>query len=301
MAQHVAAIARTNPAQAEAVQSKLLDLLDAGDQSRFTEDLSKISSQAVGADKRLAGLGDGNAATTAPTGTGVREKADALLKDATSQTGGLFSTATEQVNTAELAYQIETLAVGDPTLARAVRADLSARLAPDNAADLDRMLSGDVGFGEAIGTAISHPVDGMEGAGKGLANGFLSVGDLLARGSTYQAAAEQQQMAGWQGLLGNEDAARQHSDLAEGLNDVAGKPMVPTIPYDNVAQAGGSDIETIAEVALAGKGLVAGTAKALARTTVKLADELPILVRTTSDDLVAFRSKLGGPTRRQSP
>ena len=62
--------------------------------------------------------------------------------------------------------------------------------------------------------------------------------------------------------------------------------IIPQIPYSNIAQSGGGDVGTVIDVAMAGKGLVTGGARLLAREGAE------VVVRSADD--VAF-AVAGGP------
>jgi Bacterial EndoU nuclease len=102
-----------------------------------------------------------------------------------------------------------------------------------------------------------------------------------ARGSAMQAASEQQQAAGFASLFGNEEQAAAHLELADGMRTVAGSEMIAQIPYNNIAQSGGGDVGTVVDVALAGKGIVTGGARLLARN----ADEVAEVVGGQADEV----------------
>lgn len=163
----MATITRTDPAQARATESKVRDGLDAGDQSRLAQDLHTLAERTVRADRQLAAAGP--VSTRPLSGQQVTATSDRLLKEATAEiVNRAVDPGHDRVDIPELAYSVQALAGRDATLARAVRADLATRLSPEDAADLDRVLARDTHFGEGIGAALRHPVDGAIGAAKGL-------------------------------------------------------------------------------------------------------------------------------------
>lgn len=147
-----------------------------------------------------------------------------------------------------LAQSLQDLARTDPGMARAVRAELSARLSPADSAALNRMLAGDLSLGEGMGQAIRNPRQGLEGAAKGIANFGIDVANLFARGAMVQASSDQLQASAIASALGREAQATQHIDLAHQLNN-APAPL-ERFTYDTVAENGGAGLENAAELGL---------------------------------------------------
>ena len=278
LAEQVAALRMSDPSKAAEVQREILESLPGENRkAQFTDELRRVEGYSEAADQRLASLG------VAQTGEGRRlplesqlvvRTADRLLDEATySISGGRSRPGVDRLfhdrtDIAALTYSIEALAETDPILARAIRADLAGRLSPADRADLNRMLAGDLDFGEGVGQALRHPGEGLVGAAKGFANSIIDLGNLLAQGSLAQARGEQLQAAGIAGLMGNETLAGRHHEMAEILAN-APAPF-ERLNYDTIAQRGGADLEQAAELtaglgAAAKKGLVAG-ARTAART-----------------------------------
>jgi hypothetical protein len=74
---------------------------------------------------------------------------------------------------------------------------------------------------------------------------------------------------------------------AEAMRAVGNSQIIPQIPYSNIAQSGGGDIGTVVDVALAGKGLVTGGARLLARN----ADEIAGASGRTATALEAYTDR----------
>ena len=278
MAEEIVAMRRTNPDQAFTVEAEIARINpDAGFQSRLYEDIRIISEYAGLANDRLQTLGPDGAT---PTGA-ITERAqlsgpvDRLLADATSPIGrNRGGVVGGDLNVAKLAYQVETLAADDPQLSQVLRAELTDRLSPADAAKFNRILAGSVGVGESIGLALSHPGDGVIGAGKGFANGFITLGDYAARGVMWVGAGAQQASAialeegaslaqPYVGLYVDINLAETIRPYTDGLNngadilyDVAGQPILPLIPYANSAQSGGANAEAAVELVTGIKGAV---------------------------------------------
>jgi len=277
MAAQVDALRRTNPDKAARVEAELFRLYpDAGLQSRIAADIRTLSNDRAAADVRLQSLGSDAPpiAANAPaiTRNGLDARVAEILRDATHPTGGgRGQPRGDTLNVQEVAYQIEKLAAANPRVAQLLRMELSARMSPADAATFNRVLAGNTNFGEGIGRALAHPGDGTVGAVKGVANGGLSVLDLLGRGAMLQSAGEQQQAAAMSALFGNDKAAAQLNDNAAAMRDAASRPVIAQIPYANIAQSGGGDVGTIADLALAGKGLASVGARALVRNADEVA------------------------------
>jgi Bacterial EndoU nuclease len=97
--------------------------------------------------------------------------------------------------------------------------------------------------------------------------------------------------------LGNEKLATQLFDSAQATQTAASVPVIPQIPYSNIAQSGGGDIGTVIDVAMAGKGLVSAVAKVGARTAAKGADEVMASLARQLDqfDQLAASAKIDMP------
>lgn len=275
MAAHLAALARSDPQHAAQVRDRLSAMLSAGDQSRLAQDIQAATRFAQSADARLATLGsDAPATGRISAQDAVRAMADQLLREVSvSAHGQAASAGLDRQEVPELAYRIETLAAGNPALARAVRADLANRLPPEQANHLNRALAGEAPLPDRLASALDHPIEAAKGAVKGIVNGGAAVLDLLARGSMLRSAGEQERNAAIQSMIGRGDLATQAQSLAAGLREQAAGQVVPDLPYRNVAQAGGADVGTAIDIAMAGKGLISGGAR-LARQGAKAADEM---------------------------
>jgi hypothetical protein len=292
IAAQIMEIRRDNPAQAAEIERQVYaQLSDTGDQSRLSQDISTAQGHIGAADARLTSLGSDAPQANGPVinRADLTARSNALIEASTDRVGPHRGNprGSETLNVHELAYQVEQIAAENPRLAQVLRADLTTRLGAADAATFNRVLAGDTGFGEGIGRAFAHPVDGAIGAGKGIANGFIALGDLFARGSTMQAAADQQQAAAFASLFGNDAQAAAHQELAEGLNTVARSEMIPQIPYSNIAQSGGGDVGTAVDVAMAGKGILTGSARLLARN----ADEIAGVAGRTANALETYTAR----------
>jgi hypothetical protein len=305
IAARILEIRRDNPGRADEIERQVfIQLSDAGDQSRLSQDLATAANHIPAADARIATLGPEGAMIANGPVIGRAEltaQANALIEASTDRVAPNRGNprGSETLNVQELAYQVERIAADNPRLAQTLRADLSARLGAVDAAAFNRVLAGDTSFGEGVGRAFAHPVDGAIGVGKGIANGVIALGDLFARGSTLQAAGQQQQAAAFASLFGNEEQAAAHRDMADGMRTVAGSEMIPQIPYSNIAQSGGGDVGTVVDVAMAGKGIVTGGARLLARNADDIAgvagrqtDEVGGAALRVTDEVIAERTRI---------
>ncbi|MEM9342768.1 MAG: hypothetical protein AAGA87_06960 [Pseudomonadota bacterium] len=233
-------------------------------------------------------LGD---ATPEPVDADVaRAEAERLIEAHTSTSSTRRGTTRSVLDVNSMSYAVEQLAETDPSLAVAVRGELTGMVNADQAADMNRILSGGATWQENVEIAFENPVDGAIGALKGIANGFSAVGELFVRGSVMQSSAEQHQAAGWAALFGNDEMAAAHTELAEEMHDLAmTEDFVPEFGLDNRAQEGGETIGFVIDVAMAGKGIITGGAKVLARN----ADELAEAGARLSDEALAVADDLG--------
>jgi hypothetical protein len=277
LAAQIVHLRRDNPAQAAEIERLIVaGLGNVGDQSRLAQDIATATRHIGAADLRLNGLG-----ADAPAATGPAISKAAL----TARVNDLIAVATDQgtrsrgnpggadrLNVTELAYQVEQVAAQNPRLAQVLRSELTTRLDAQGAAELNRLLAGDTGFGDGVNLAARHPVDAAIGGIKGIANSGIALGDALARGSALQAAGEQEQSAAFLRITGNDKTADQLTQSAEAMRAVGNSQIIPQIPYSNIAQSGGGDIGTVIDVAMAGKGLVSLSAKSAAKLAAKSID-----------------------------
>ena len=172
----------------------------------------------------------------------------------------------------------------------ASRIEIASQLSADQASDLNRILSGDALIAENIEIAIENPIDGGIGALKGIANGFSALGELFVKGSTMQAAAQQQEAAGYSALFCNDELAAKQSQLGDELQEAAlTEDFVPEFSIDNRAQQGGETVGFAIDIAMAGKGIITGGAKLLAKN----ADELAEVGLKQADELAAASDNVG--------
>lgn len=270
------------------------------DSSKLEAAVDKELTQEHLADAKL--LGDSEAVEITPEAAAA--SANVLLEAHThTRSGGRGGNTSTSIDVNSLAYSIEKLSEERPSLAVASRLEVASQLNADQASDLNRIISGDASIAENVEIALENPIDGATGALKGIANGFSALGELFVKGSTMQAAAQQREAAGYSALFGNEELAEKQSQLGDELHDAAlNEDFVPEFSIDNRAQQGGETIGFAVDIAMAGKGIITGGAKLLAKNAdelaevaVKQADELAAATDNVADDLI----KLGDdvPTR----
>ena len=284
VAEEVLDMAREDPDLAVEVRSALTEQLS----EEHAAELNAELAAAIEEDNRaIAALGDGNAASVDPE---VAEARAAELLEAHTRTRTIGPVQETYVDTLNLAFDVTQ--IEDPALAGAVRNQLSLDLPPAEAREMNRVI-GSSNWADKMNLAISHPADGVIGAGKAIANGFSAVGEIFARGATYQAAGEQMRAAGMSALVGNDAMAERQMAMGLELNEAARTTdFVPQFEMDNLAQQGGEIIGTAIDVALAGKGLVTGGARALAGLTdeaVGVADDIAGAAARVLDDIPANR------------
>ncbi len=270
-------MSRTDPELAGAVFNEARTLVD---KDALDTVVNETLNEAHLADAALLGDGD----PTAIDADAAQTTAAGIIAQNTNTRTMRGGTRTE-VDVTEIAYDLQTLAKENPSLAVAAKAEVTASLNAKQAADVNRMLSGNASLGEELDMAFSHPVEGLKGVGKGIVNGFSALGEMVAKGSVMNAAAEQQRAAGFSALVGNDAMAQRQADLGTEMMDAAmTEDFVPEMSIDNMAQAGGEKVGFAIDVAMAGKGLITGGAKVLARN----ADELAALGARNSDELAGL-------------
>jgi len=122
-----------------------------------------------------------------------------------------------------------------------------------------------------IGEALSNPADGLEGLAKGMANGFLDLVELGAKGSIANAASQQYQAAAFSSLVGNDALSEKQMQLADDLKEASKEDYVPSFELENAAQRGGATIGLAIDVATGVKGLATGLGKLGAKNVDEVA------------------------------
>ena len=233
---------------------------------------------------------------------------NAIISDATSS--GTFNVKGEifqrpvTFSPERVVAQLQELAETNPQKAILLRAELTTRLTPIEAGNLNRMLAGDAGFFEGMTIAVNDPRDAAIGAAKGVANDGIGLVNMLAKGQALSTAEDTQQSADILRLFGNDKAAGQMESAAGVYRDIAAKGMLPTIAYKNDAQSGGANIATIVELATGVGGIAKGGAKLLAKKSddiaeaaVRQGDEVasPLARQLDRFDTLAANAKLDMP------
>ncbi|GAC1569561.1 MAG: hypothetical protein NVS3B3_23960 [Aquirhabdus sp.] len=114
-----------------------------------------------------------------------------------------------------------------------------------------------------MGAAIDHPIEGIKGAAKGIANIPSELAEMLAKGSALQSAGEMEQAAAMQSLFGQTESASRLAQSAEQVRQGAQQIEVPKFSMNNPAQAGGDKISTAIQLLAGGAGIVKSGAKGL--------------------------------------
>ncbi len=154
--------------------------------------------------------------------------------------------------------QLSALAETNPVKAQLIRFELTTRLMSSEAAAMNRMLAGEAGPVEQITIGLNDPGDAAIGAVKGIANDAIGIANVLGRGEAMRQAGEAQQSADILRLFGNEKAAGQTDKSADIMRQAGQQDAIPSIPYKNAAQQGGSNMVTAAELASGAGALAKG-------------------------------------------
>jgi hypothetical protein len=142
-----------------------------------------------------------------------------------------------------------------------------------------------------LGAAARNPGEAAVGALKDTANTVPEVGEMMARGSALNQAAEMEQAAAMQRLFGMTRSADQLQASAEALRQVSDKITLPKFELRTLAEAGGAKAAMMGQLAAGLVTLVRGATKigvqALAKSGGRAAagevnDAARILVKTSS-------------------
>ena len=188
----------------------------------------------------------------------IDSETDRILDHSDKEVGGRSTARKFDANEAE--YQLNELAKEKPALALAVKQQLERQISPEDAAELNRLMA-DSGFFDDIDSAGNHPAQAAEGAAKGFVNGFAFIGNVVLDDNV------------WDGIDG----------------------PIPYFELENSAQRGGANLGAIAELALAGKGII----KIGGKWFIRNGDELvEVTVKNTpankkATDLTELNAKKG--------
>jgi hypothetical protein len=309
IANEMMAIRRELPNLSGGIEREVMKQLgNAGDQSRFAQDLRTVAGYPARADYELRTMAGANAVKQ-PTidRAQLNAEVNAVITDATSK--GTVNVKGEVIpvavtfSTERVVAQLSALAETNPQKAQLLRSELTVRLTPSEAGAMNRMLAKDGGFIENTTVALNDPGDAAIGAAKGLANDGIGILNVLGRGGALQAAADAEQAAALQSLFGQDKAAAQSRQSAETLRQVGQQDVIPSIPYKNAAQQGGANILTAAELAggaeavySGGKWLVKSAPEMLAKGG-KQVDEVaaPLIRQLDKFDEIAAKAKIDMP------
>ncbi|MYN20056.1 DUF4150 domain-containing protein [Rugamonas sp. FT107W] len=142
-----------------------------------------------------------------------------------------------------------------------------------------------------ISEAIAHPSDAMHGAARGIANIPPQLAELLLKGVVEQQAAELNEAASMQALLGHTHTAQDMTDMAKSSQHVGARIDLPKFKMRNAAEEGGDTVATIAQLFSGGAGVakiaVIGVAKLIhvTETVTKVTEELSVRVVKAGESL----------------
>ena len=114
-----------------------------------------------------------------------------------------------------------------------------------------------------MGAAVDHPIEGLKGAAKGIANIPSELLEMMAKGGALQNAGDMEQAAAMQSLFGQTQAAQSSMEVAAAMREGASQIDVPKFSMNNPAQAGGDKISTAVQLLAGGAGIVKSGAKGL--------------------------------------
>jgi hypothetical protein len=96
--------------------------------------------------------------------------------------------------------------------------------------------------------AVSHPIEGIKGAVKGVVNTPPALLQLLLEAAAQQHSAEMSEAAALQRLAGNQDAAEALQEVAAANQTQGSSIKVPMLEMSNSAQQGGEVLSTAVQI-----------------------------------------------------
>jgi hypothetical protein len=313
IANEMMAIKRDLPHLSAGIESAVMTQLgNAGDQSRFAQDMRSVASYPALADQKLLSMAGTDAVKQPPIDRAqLNAEVNAIITDAMPKStftvkGEVFENTSGSFSPERVVAQLSALAETNPQKAQLLRSELTVRLTPAEAGAMNRMLAGDGGFGENAVVGFNDPGDAAIGAVKGVANDGIGIANLLGRGGALQAATDAEQAAAMQSLFGMDKAAAQSRQSADILRQAGQQDVIPSIPYKNAAQQGGANMVTAAELASGAKALYSGGKWVIKNAPEMLAkggkqvDEVaevtkPIIRQLDQFDEIAAKTKIDMP------
>jgi hypothetical protein len=120
-----------------------------------------------------------------------------------------------------------------------------------------------------LGLAAEHPAEAAKGAIKGQVNMVPELGEMMARGSALQHAAEMEERAALMRMFGSSRAADQMQASGEALRRSADQITFPKLDMSHPAAPAGDRLATIAQFVTGIAGLLKSGAKAGVRALAK--------------------------------
>lgn len=289
LAQDVLQLGHNDPQLSQELSDSLAGQLSPESYEAFSADLNTAYTQQAQAYQNLAGDLSGTIEVDASAASAL---ADKLVDNATTVYGTRSGSTRETLDVNELAYQLESAAEQDPALALGAKMEIDKRLNAQQLGELNRLVGGGDTFTDNMSLAVSHPVEGLKGAGKNLVNGLSDLAEMVAQGSSYSAAGDMYSSAAMVSIV-NPELGEQMLDQAAAQMDAAGQIDIPSFELTNRAQQGGATIGTVVEVATGVGGLIKGGLKLATK-----ADEVVEIVLRQQDEAGQLADNL--PTERPS-
>ncbi len=294
LAHDVVQLSHTSPQLAKDVNQSLANKLSDIQYESFSTQLDSAYRQQAQAYQNLAG--DQLTGTIEVDATAASELADKLMDNATTVSRTRSGSARENLDINELSYQLEAAAKQDPTMAMAAKMTIDDRLSANQLGELNRLVGGGDTFVDNMSLAVSHPVEGLVGAGKNFANGLSDLSEFAIQGFGYYGAARVNHSAAMVSLTNPELGQQLFDQAAVSIEEVK-KIDVPSFELTNRAQRGGAVIGTAAELATGVGALVKGGIK----LATKADDIVEIVVRSQDDAAQAANNlPVQRPSWRQS-
>jgi hypothetical protein len=259
-------MAQTDPIGAQAVYDAAQRQLGAQAPAMQSALETELARDQLASDRLL-----GEATFEPPDPAQVAREADRLVEAHTSTFGTRGGTTREVFDVNSMSYEIEQMALDDPSMAAAVRAELARELTPAQVSDMNRMIAGEANWEENLEIGFENPLDGLIGIGKGMANGVSDLAEITLKGVGYADAFGDRVTADIAGFVGLHGVAAVYDGMAARTIDAVAAFDVPEFDLANRAQQGGAVMGTVIDIALAGKGLVTGAAKLAARNADEVA------------------------------
>jgi len=124
-----------------------------------------------------------------------------------------------------------------------------------------------------IGEAVRHPVEGIDGAARGMANIPSHLAEFFLKVVAEQRATELNNAANIQRIFGQTEASKNLEDVASTSRQLVDKIDLPKFSLKNAAQQGGDAISTALQIFAVAPGIIKSTVRS-SKSIVEAASEI---------------------------